>query len=144
MNREVWSAEEAFVSIWNVDGSGNPTTLLYEACFAQELSAAPIRIGLNNRQSGVGYEEPRSRVIGHTIRIGTLYLRAATQITPFLGTSKYRILVEFINPRYPDVAPLENDTHDYRGCVAQDGPEWSVQDGQLALVRTTFQAERKI
>lgn len=146
MRREVWSAHEATITIWEEDASGNVIEPAIRECsFVQDASARPIRRNRVLQEPGVAYEQPRSVVVGHEISIGEFFQRQSEQTEPFLETDvKYRIRIEFVNERYTDVAPLENDVLEYSGVVVTDGPEEAWQDDDIVASRVVFTAQELI
>lgn len=147
MEREVWISHEAIINVWELDASGNVVTpALRTETYVQNVSCRPVRFVSTNRQPGVAFEESVSRVIGHEIRIGKLHSKKSAEITPFESNNgkKYRVLLELINPRYTGVAPLENDSHDYRGCEVTDGPGIKFDDDGVVETDIVFKAERKL
>ncbi len=144
MSREVWISHECTMSVYEEDASGNIVEpALYEELFAQDLSAKPVRVNITQRQPGVAFEETKSFVIGHEVRIGALFWKKASQVTPFLdGTKKFRVLMDLVNPHYSGIAPEENDPFDYRGCTPIEGPDWKSRDNEVLTTELVFRAER--
>jgi len=145
VTREVWSAFEATVTFWEIDSSGiilSPA--VRELSKGRKLSCRPIRRVKKFQQPGVGYEEVNTAIIGHEIRIGELFSRKSTQLTPFEdSTKRWRVLLQLVNPRYSGVAPLENDEADYRYAKVIDGPGFQFDEDGILETDLVLQAEWK-
>ena len=145
MKREVWVSEEVDISLWAQDASGGIIApAIRELDFAQGVSVKPVLWQSTREEPGVSHQQHRSKVIGYEIDTGELFSRDAEQMAPFLTGGTYRILMRLVNPWYPGVAPLENDTLDFRGCTLKDGPTLSWQDDTNIEVGLSFFAETKV
>lgn len=139
---EVWIAEEATVSLWEINSVGtilpNPTIVTY----AKDVQCRVNRLVMKKRQPGCAYEETRSKVVNHEIKMGRLFYDKAKDLDPLLDNSKrWRVLIQAENCRYNGVSRT-NDQRDFRYCVPIEGPDmgWSGDSGELETP-VTFSAE---
>lgn len=144
--REVWIGQEATVSVWEQDISGNILTpAIREFDFAQEIVVTPIRHKVDQEQPGVANKEVRSTIVGYEIRISELYQRADQQMTPFEDeTKQFRLLIECVNEKYLALHPEYNETRDIRLCRVVDGPNERWRDNDVTAWDLTLQGEYKV
>ena len=146
MNREVWISEEAYISVWEEDASGNVLSpMVRELYFAQNASVKPVRRVMEYEEPGVAFRQQRSVVIGYEVKLSEFFQKKGNQWSPFMDASKrFRILVELINPMYTGITPLEQDTFDFRGCTPVDGPSIGLSDDAVAVWDIGFFAEELV
>ncbi|MCW8133121.1 MAG: hypothetical protein KIS92_22440 [Planctomycetota bacterium] len=145
MRREVWIAEEAYITIHEEDGSGGyiePAVLKDK--FLQDASCHELIEVKREGQPGASAKDVDTFTEGFEVRIRELYFRKREQVTPFSDrTKRYRIEVKMENERYSGAEEdgEENDVHVFRdAAVTEWGFEWS--DNEVVAYRLGFAAER--
>ncbi|OHB80545.1 MAG: hypothetical protein A2W31_06840 [Planctomycetes bacterium RBG_16_64_10] len=129
MSDEVWVAEEATLSLWEVNSLGVVTGAANYVLTAQDVRHKPVRHTMTKRQPGCAYEERRSKIIGHEISFGKLFSDVTVDITPLQdGTKLWRVYLAFSNPRN-----IQTDHRDFLCGTVVDGPD-TVWQGNSGLV----------
>lgn len=143
MDREVWIAQEATITIHEEDGSGNYITpAILEDKFLQDAECREVLEVKEEGQPGAAEKDVDTFPAGFEVRIRELYYRKGVQVQPFRDrTKRYRISIQFTNRYYSGTAPEENDPHVYRNAAVT---EWSIawQDNDIVARRMNFKAER--
>jgi len=137
MRREVWSSLECIVSIWDEPPGGSA---IHVANFAQDVRCTQNVSFSKRYQPGKAGPDQLAAPDGYRVEIGAYYIRKAEQVAPLDNpTKRFRVVFQFVNPRYSGVSPEENDTHTLGNAAAQ----WSLayQDNDLAVYSVVFEAE---
>jgi hypothetical protein len=142
--REVWNANECTVSIFLEDGFGgfiSPST--FPDCYVQDVSAKAVIETSSTGQPGASVKDVDIIPDGYEIRIGSFFFRKSVQLIPFdVRTNRFRILLDFVNPNYTGIAPLEQDPVAFRDAACTDW-EITYQDNDTVVMRLAFKAERR-
>lgn len=130
MDREIWIAEEATVSLQEVNTAGAAVGGYVEQFYVQDVSIAPRRLTTEFREPGVAFEQVKSQEIGFDIRIGRLFYRESLQLTGLKNrTKRWNIKVAHVNRRYSGTTPLENDTRTFTKATPTEGPDEDWKGG---------------
>ena len=134
--REVWHAEEAWVSIF-LEGAGTAT---HVAKFVQNVSIKRQIEVLVSGQPGAANNDIDSIPGIYECSIGEFYWKMATQWTPFLDTTKrWKVVFSNVNPYY-DGASQVNDSITLRNA-AISAPSVAWQKGEIQVSTLDFKAE---
>lgn len=145
MLREVWTAEEATLTIWEIDSGGAILSPAFrEESFARNVSCRPLRHNVDIQQPGCAFQDTYSRVIAQEIRIGSLFKDATKQCKAFEDNAgkRWRILIQFTNPLYIP-AGLAEDQLDFRYAEAVEGPNVEYGDSGAVDHDLVFRAPFK-
>lgn len=130
--REVWFAEEAYISIYleNGDGSYQASATL-DCLYVQHVSVKNATQLIVDGQPGASAQDIYSIPTPFDVSIGDLFWQKSSQWTPFLdSTKRWRVAISNINSYYDGVTQVNDSIVLRNAAVATAGLTWQQNQPQ--------------
>ena len=141
MGREVWHAEEAYITIHleNSDGS-YVTTPTHSFQYVQSVSVKKTLELMVVGQPGAANQDIYSIPGVYDCSIGEYFVSKAEQWTPFLDSQKrWRVAIQNINPGYDGVTQINDSIVLRNAAIAAPTVSWRTKELQASSL--DFKAE---
>ena len=141
VGREVWHAEEAWISIYLENGDGSyQATPTHSPRFVQNVSVKNGFELIVAGQPGASAQDIYSIPSPLDVSIGEYYYTRAEQWTPVLdSTKRWRVVLSNVNPYYDGVNQVNDSIILRNAAIAAPSVSW--QKNALQVSTLDFKAE---
>ena len=141
VGREVWHAEEAYISIFLENGDGSyQAAATHSFKFVQNVSVKKTIELTVTGQPGAPDNDIYSVPGVYDVSIGEYFWTKAEQWTPFLDSQKrWRVLIQNINPYYDGVSQVNDAIVLRNAAISAPSVAWRQNENQVSSL--DFKAE---